>query len=643
VGIVEEDIAKVRAATDFVSLAGEHMALKRVGRQWSGLCPFHGEKSPSFSISPEQGVYYCFGCQARGDVITFVRELDNLDFVGAVEYLATRAGITLRYDDDSTGGGKDRQRRSRIHETLAEALAWYHQRLLTGRDAAPARAYLRRERGYDSDLVRRYQLGWAPEGWSDLVRALKVPPAALADAGLAYVNDRGSYTDFFRGRILFPIFDPSDKPLGAGGRMLPGGRPPKYKNTANTAVYDKSRTLYGLNWARKAVVERGQVVVCEGYTDVIGLHSAGVTEAVATCGTALADGHIRALTNFARRIVLAYDADAAGQSAADRVAEWEERFEVDIRVAALPPGADPADLARSDPAALQAAVAGARPFLAFRLDRLFARSDLTTAEGRVRAATEAVGVVGAHPNELLRDQYLMEVADRCRMDVARLRSLPPAAARPGDGRGRSDGRSARLRSDDSRSDNGRSDNGRPDGGRSDDGRSGDRDPADEAALLGLSSVEEEALRLAINRPGEVADRLEDALFSHPLALAAFQALCGADTLLEAIEEADPQAGQLLSRLAVEEDDGDTEAVMVRLVERAGSRAVEELKAELRSAEDPGAYAATLAWLKLALESLRVAEADGEAGSVRNAEDRLVAWLVDRTPPTHSDEADLGFE
>jgi DNA primase len=296
---------------------------------------------------------------------------------------------------------------------------------------------------------------------------------------------------------------------------------------------------------------------------------------------------------------------------------------VDIRVAALPPGADPADLARSDPAALQAAVTGARPFLAFRLDRLFARSDLATAEGRVRAATEAVGVVGAHPNELLRDQYLMEVADRCRMDVTRLRSLPPPVVRPSDGRGRPGSRS--------------------DGSRSDGGRSDEQDPAGGAPLLGLSSVEEEALRLAINRPGEVADRLEDALFSHPLALAAFQALCGADTLLEAIEEADPQAAQLLSRLAVEEDDGDTEAVMVRLVERAGSRAVNELKAELRAAEDPGAYAVTLAWLKLALESLRVAEADGEVGSVRNAEDRLVAWLVDRTPATGSVDADHGFE
>lgn len=614
-GIVEEDIARVRAATDFVALAGEHMALKKVGRQWSGLCPFHGEKSPSFSISAEQGVYYCFGCQARGDVITFVKELDNLDFVGAVEHLAARVGITLRYDDDATGGGKDRQRRNRIHETLGQALAWYHQRLLTGRDAAPARAYLRRERGYDSELVRHYQLGWAPEGWSELVRALKVPPALLADAGLAYINDRGRYTDFFRARILFPIFDPSDKPLGAGGRMLPEGRPPKYKNTANTAVYDKSRTLYGLNWARKAVVERGQVVVCEGYTDVIGLHMAGVAEAVATCGTALADGHIRALTNFARRIVLAYDADAAGQSAADRVAEWEQRFEVDIRVAALPPGADPADLARSDPEALRAAVAGARPFLTFRLDRLFARSDLTTAEGRVKAATEAVGMVSAHPNELLRDQYLMEVADRCRLDVARLRALPAPRTAPPARRGQRDAVRSGVTED-----------------RGVDG-----------PLGGLSPVEEEALRLAINRPDEVANRLEPALFSHPLAIAAFGALCGADTLWEAIEQADPQASELLSRLAVEPDDGDTEAIMIRLVERAGAQAVNELKAELRSADDPAAYAATLGWLKLALEALRLAESDDDVSSVRNAEDRLVAWLVERIPASHSHEADPGFE
>ncbi len=600
-GIVDEDIARVRAATDFVALANEHMALKRVGRQYTGLCPFHGEKSPSFSLNPETGVYYCFGCQASGDVITFVRELDNLDFVGAVEALAGRAGITLHYDDDATGGGKDRQRRTRIQETLAAALAWYHERLRYAPDAAPARAYLRRERGYDSDVVVQYQLGWAPEGWSELIRSLKLSPAALADAGLAYVNDRGSYTDFFRGRLLFPIFDPNGRPLGAGGRMLPGGRPPKYKNTANTAVYDKSRTLYGLNWAKKAVVSTGQVVVCEGYTDVIGLHRAGVEEAVATCGTALADGHIRALTNFARRIVLAYDADGAGQAAAERVAEWEQRFEVDVRVAALPAGADPADLARSDPDALRSAIATAQPFLAFRLQRLFERSDLSTVEGRARAATEAMGLVGAHPNVLVRDQYVMEIADRCRLDPARLRGLAGSTA-AGAGSTRS----------------GPSMSSGPTGESTD-------------AVAGLSSVELEALRLAIHRPEAVANRLEAALFSHPLAEAAFHALCAAATLHEAIDQADPQTALLLQRLAVEDDDGDTDAVIIRLVERAGIQALAELKSELRAADDPGTYADTVAWLKLTLEALR-SDVEDDTDDARRAEDRLVGWLVERRRP-----------
>jgi DNA primase len=651
VGIVDEDIARVRAATDFVALANEHMALKRVGRQYTGLCPFHGEKSPSFSLNPETGVYYCFGCQASGDVITFVRELDNLDFVGAVEALAARAGITLRYDDDATGGGKDRQRRTRIQDTLAAALAWYHERLRYAPDAAGARAYLRRERGYDSDVVVQYQLGWAPEGWSELIRSLKLSPAALADAGLAYVNDRGSYTDFFRGRLLFPIFDPNGRPLGAGGRMLPGGRPPKYKNTANTAVYDKSRTLYGLNWAKKAVVSTGQVVVCEGYTDVIGLHRAGVEEAVATCGTALADGHIRALTNFARRIVLAYDADGAGQAAAERVAEWEQRFEVDVRVAALPTGADPADLARSDPDALRSAIATAQPFLAFRLQRLFERSDLSTVEGRARAATEAMGFVGAHPNVLVRDQYVMEIADRCRLDPARLRSLPrstpPAGGSTMSGPSRLSGATASRTSaagtltatrpgstSTDRRDGGRGDGGRVNDGRRDSGRGhgdlGDDRPSGEStdALAGLSSVELEALRLAIHRPEEVADRLEAELFSHPLALAAFHALCGAATLHEAIDQADPQAALLLQRLAVEDDDGDTDAVVIRLVERAGIQALAELKAELRSADDPGAYADTLAWLKLTLEALR-SDTEDDTEVARRVEGRLVGWLVER--------------
>ncbi len=228
-GIVDEDVARVRDATDFVAVASEHLALRRVGTRWVGLCPFHTERTPSFSLNAELGFYYCFGCGAKGDVITFVREMEHLDFVEAVEKLAARAGITLRYDNQAVA--HDHQRRARVHETLEHAVAWYHQRLLSAPDAAPARSYLRRERGYDGALVRRYQLGWAPEGWDELIRSLGLSRKALVDAGLATVDESGRYTDFFRGRLLFPIFEALGRPVGAGGRLLPGGRGPKYKNT----------------------------------------------------------------------------------------------------------------------------------------------------------------------------------------------------------------------------------------------------------------------------------------------------------------------------------------------------------------------------------------------------------------------------
>jgi DNA primase len=624
-GIVDEDIARVRAATDFVGLASEHVALRRVGQRWTALCPFHAEKSPSFSLNAEEGLYYCFGCQAHGDVITFVREIEHLDFAEAVEKLAARAGITLRYDDEATG--RDHQRLSRIYDTVARAMTWYHEQLLEGRESSGARHYLRAERGYDSEVVRHYQLGWAPEGWDRLLRSLGLPRAALVDAGLAQVNDQGRYADFFRGRLLFPIFEPGGRAIGAGGRILPGGRGPKYKNTAGTAVYDKSKVLYGLNWAKQSIVQRSRIVMCEGYTDVIGLQRAGIGEAVATCGTALADGHIRLLKNFARRIVLAYDADAAGQAAAERYYAWEQRYEVDIRVAELPAGEDPADLARRDPVALEAAINGARPFLSFQLERLFGREDLSTAEGRVRAAAVAMGLIAAHPNELVRDQYLMEVADRCRIAPERLRSLPASAPGAAGGQGRGPGPigggARRAERGTARA------NGAP---RPEDGRSG----ADggEVAVVTIARPELAALRLAVHRPEEVADRIEPELLGHPLSRSALVALAAATTLHEAIEASDPQTADLLQRLAVEEADEDADDVMVRLVEVAGRRALVDLQQEMRAAPGPeqGGYVATMNWLQLAVEELRTPDGSPVGRSTDpdlEAERRLVAWLVER--------------
>ena len=582
-GILAEDIERVRAATDFVAVAGERIALKRVGRRWQGLCPFHPEKSPSFSINAEEGLYYCFGCGAGGDVITFVREVDHVDFAEAVERLAARAGIQVRYDTAAVS--EDRSRRTRLVEVVEKAVDWYHQRLLSGADAAAARAYLR-SRGYDGDVVRTYRLGWAPDAWDELAKALRVPDDVLRDTGLGFVNKLSRQQDFFRGRVLFPIFDVRGDPVAFGGRRLDTGRGPsgptsgvevpKYRNSPETPLYSKSKVLYGLNWAKSAVVEAGEVVVCEGYTDVIGLARAGLPAAVATCGTALSDDHVRVLKNFARRVVLAYDADAAGQNAAERFYEWETRYELDLAVADLPAGMDPGELASRDPEALRAAVKGAKPFLTFRIDRLLARADLRSPAGRARAAEAAMAAVREHPSDLVRDQYVMTVADRTGIDVDRLRLL--AAGR----------QPARAVEPPRR----------------------------------LQGPEVEALRLAVHRPEEVADRLHEVLFADPVTLAAYRALCAATTLTQAIDaaEADPAAASLLRRLAVEDGDAAADDVLGRLAEEAAKRVIAQLEAAARRS---GQLTEDVGWLKLAIAELR------EPATAVDATGRLVRWLVDR--------------
>jgi DNA primase len=585
VGILVDDIARVRAAVDFVQVAGEHIALRKVGRRWVGLCPFHAEKTPSFSVNAEEGLYYCFGCQASGDVITFVREVEHLDFAEAVERLAGRTGIQLRYDNAATS--RDRQRRARLVEAMAAAVQWYHERLLHAPDAAPARAYLR-SRGYDGEVVRAYQLGWAPDDWDALARALRLPDDVLRDTGLGFLNRRNRMQDAFRNRVMFPIFRADGDPVAFGGRAMPGSDGPKYKNSPETPIYSKSRVLYGLNWAKNDVVRAGEVVVCEGYTDVIAFARANLPRAVATCGTALADEHFRILKNFARRVVLAYDADAAGQAAAERFYEWERLYEIDIAVAELPSGTDPADLGARDPDALRVAIEEARPFLAFRVERALASADLRSPEGRARAAQSAVAVVREHPNELVRDQYLMQIADRCRVEPDRLRAiLQVAAARP------SESRSPVTRPT----------------------------PSRQRERVG---PETEAIKVAVHRPQAVVDRLHEVLFSDEVHLSAFRALQAATTLHDAIEAADPEAAELLQRLAVEETDADADDVVVRLADEAGGRALAELQAAVREGSgDWTEHSHSIEWLKLTREELR------EPTTAVDASVRLVRWLVDR--------------
>jgi DNA primase len=583
VGILAEDVATVRSLTSLHDLVSEKVALRRVGRRWVGLCPFHAENTGSFSVNDELGVYYCFGCGARGDAITFLRDADHMDFTAAVETLAARVGVALRYDSEERSG-PGRKKLAELAEVMESAIAWYHERLLSSPDAADARKYLR-GRGYDGEIVRRYRLGWAPEGWDVLSRALGASEETMDGAGLARRDQGGRMVDFFRGRVLFPIFDSAGRAVGIGGRILPGGTGPKYKNTQATALYDKSRVLYGLNWAKGAVVERGRVVVCEGYTDVIGLHLAGVTEAVATCGTALAEGHVKLLAGFARRISLAYDADAAGQGAAERFYEWEKRFKADISVVGLPPGADPAELAQSDPEKLRRAIADAVPYLGFRLERHFARADFKTPEGRARAAEEALALVREHPDPLVRDQYLMKVADRCRLDPGPLRAL----------------RLPRVRAQ------------MP-------------EVVPDPSLGAVPPPEMEALRVAVHHPEKVAGRLEGNFFASDLARAAYEELASAMTLHEAIESAPAQVGGLLAQLAAVPGDKDPEDVLRRLLDRAAVRALAELQRVARADDDARANT-RIRDLFFALQQLRSVDAGPEeAARLAEAEVQLLALL-----------------
>ncbi|WCO65295.1 DNA primase [Iamia majanohamensis] len=581
-GIVDDDIATVRDRTDMVAVASQFMQVKRVGTRWVGLCPFHGEKTPSFSINPTEKLYYCFGCQAKGDVITLVRELQHTDFVGAIEWLAGQCGVQLRYTDK--GQGESRKRRSLLVGALERAVDFYHDRLLTGPEAGPARAYLR-QRGFDGETVRRFRVGWAPDDWDQLARHLRLPDKELVDTGLGFVNRRRRQQDFFRGRVLFPIFDAQGSPIGFGGRVLPGGDGPKYRNTGQTQLYDKSKVLYGLNWAKDAAVKADEVIVCEGYTDVIGFASAGLTQAVATCGTSLTEEHVRMLKRFARRLVLAFDPDAAGAAAAERVYAWEQAHDLEVVVADLPAGEDPGDLARSDPDRLRAAVEDPTPFLGFRVGRALAAGRTDSPEGRARTAQAALDVIREHPSELIRDQYVMEVADECRIDVDRLRASLRTGAHP-----------------------------RP------------VDPTPRRRT-GADTPETVALRLAVDadhRP-TMLPLLHEVLFVDDLHAAAFRALREADgDLHAALDAADPGASELLVRLAAEEATGDPEDSRRTLLRLEGLREVDRLRRELRRDGDPAALQPLLAWLLVRLEEVRP-----DNRPAREVEDQLLGWLADR--------------
>lgn len=528
--IANDDIERLRDTVSLVDVVQGYLPLRRVGRNFVGLCPFHAEKSGSFNVREETKRYRCFGCGASGDVFKFVQDIEHLDFVGAVEHLANKVGMQLTY---TTGGqSKDRQRRKALIEVMEQAVEWYHQRLLTSPDAKAARDYLR-QRGLAGDVARTFKLGWAPDDWDALSRSLDVPLDMLKEVGLSFVNKRGKAQDSFRARVMFPIFTDAGEPVAFGGRVLPGSTDPaKYKNSSETSIYAKSKTLYGLNWAKQDVVAADQVIVCEGYTDVIGFHRAGITRAVATCGTALTEDHVRTLKRFANNVVLAFDADQAGQGAAERFYEWESRYKVSVSVARFPEGKDPGDLASSDPDGLARAIKTAQPFLGFRLQRVLGAASIASPEARSRAAEQAMAVVNEHPDLNVRKIYAGEVASHVGIPVADL-------VRVAERRTRNPALEV---------------------------------PVSAAVTNRRENAEFVALALMIQQWDEIAPWMVEALFVDDVYRRAFLAL--AETQGEvngAIEAADPDAREALERAAVADVEAQPMAEALNLIAAAVRR------------------------------------------------------------------------
>lgn len=431
--IADEDVARVRDATDLISLVSETVVLKKKGRLFWGNCPFHGEKTPSFKIDPTTQLWHCFGCGRGGDAFGFVMEAEHLEFPDAVRRLAERAHIDIV---EVGGAGIPVGRKERLIAACTEAASYFHKQLTSGTGSGPtqAREYLA-GRGFGIDVAKRWKLGYAPQGRDTLVRHMLdagFTRDELVDANLA-LADGPSLKDRFFNRIMFPIDDLHGRTIAFGGRVVGAGEP-KYLNSQETPIFQKSGTLYALDRSRNEIVSHGTAVVVEGYTDVIALHEAGVPIAVATLGTALTERHVKLLGRFGTRVVYLFDGDEAGRRAALRAAEfldWSITPEagssrVDLDVAIIPGGKDPADLVGSEGAdAVRAVIEEAQPLLRFAIDRRLESYDLSRPEGRNAALVEAAAVLAPVRGSLLGQDYVMYIAGRLGTDYATVERAVP--------------------------------------------------------------------------------------------------------------------------------------------------------------------------------------------------------------------------
>ncbi len=491
---------RVRDAIDFVELVSTRTDLRRAGpRSYEGLCPFHDERTPSFSVEPVEKVYYCFGCQASGDVFTFVQETEGVDFKGALELLADRAGIELQLEREDPEEAKRRARRERLLELLSRTASYYERYLWESDEAAGAREYLE-GRGLGADALHAFRVGYAPSAWDRVLLASRrggFSEAELYETGLAQRSqERGSPYDRFRSRIMFPLADLRGRVLGFGARATGEGQRPKYLNTSDNDVYHKGRHLYGANLARAHAAKAGEVIVCEGYTDVIALHQAGFRNAVGLMGTALTDDQIGELGRMAPTVLLALDADSAGQEAMLKASRLAVRRKLELRVVELPAGADPAELVqRGGREAMSEVVSGSVPFVRFRVERVLSAGDHSNAEGRDRMIEELRPVFATLPPSAMRMELTRLVSGR----LALSESLAETLLAGGAGQSRAQGGSAGKRA---RSGSGR---GR-DGATADEGRAGAERAA--RALSRREETERAFLALCLAAPERGKPALE---------------------------------------------------------------------------------------------------------------------------------------
>jgi DNA primase len=429
--ISARDIEEVKARVNIADVIGGYVALKPASAgSLKGLCPFHQEKSPSFNVRPLQGFYHCFGCGAGGDVYKFLQEVESLSFYEAVENLAQKASYTLTYEAGSNA--PDQGQKARIYEANLAASKYFVEQL--GTDAATTGRDFLKSRGFDKLAAETFGVGFAPKGWNNLVDHLKTlgfTEDELVLASLASRGERGLY-DKFRGRLIWPIRDTSNQVIGFGARKLfEDDQGPKYLNTSETPVYHKSAVLYGIDLAKKEISKSQKVVVVEGYTDVMACHLAGVTNAVATCGTAFGDEHIRILNRMLSanvdspaEVIFTFDPDEAGQKAAMRAFADADKFHANSFIAVGPDGLDPSDLrVQKGDEAVQLMIESKKPIYEFAIKQKLKNFDLSSVEGRVGAARAAASVIATIRDSAMRSVYLREVANWVNLDVSEVSAL----------------------------------------------------------------------------------------------------------------------------------------------------------------------------------------------------------------------------